>query len=122
VVFDIICCVKGVGDGYQAEGQLYHAMLAARIGIFESNLILSPLFFLKISAVFNSIFYCVKGVGDGYQAEGQLYHAMLAARIGMLSQELQAVRSDMDSREHRLNMELDLQCLPGLLCTAVLIG
>jgi hypothetical protein len=85
--------VKGVGDGYQAEGQLYHAMPVARIGIFESNLILSPLFFLTIFAVFD-IIYFVKGVGDGYQAEGQLYHAMLAARIGMLTQELQAVRSD----------------------------
>jgi|LakMenEpi03Aug12_release.lakeMendotaPanAssembly.Ray.scaffolds.fasta_scaffold2467671_1 hypothetical protein len=38
VVFDIIYFVKGVGDGYQAEGQLYHAMLAARIGMLSQEL------------------------------------------------------------------------------------
>jgi hypothetical protein len=37
-IFDIIYCVKGVGDGYQAEGQLYHAMLAARTGMLSQEL------------------------------------------------------------------------------------
>jgi hypothetical protein len=31
--------MKGVGDGYQAEGQLYHAMLAARIGMLSQELL-----------------------------------------------------------------------------------
>lgn len=30
--------LQGVGDGYQEEGELYHAMLAARIGMLSQEL------------------------------------------------------------------------------------
>ena len=33
-----VVLLQGVGDGYEGEGQLYHAMLAARIGMLSQEL------------------------------------------------------------------------------------